>query len=511
MVKRAIVWFRNDLRLDDNESLLAAAKVADIIPVYVFDDRTYKGKTRQFGFAKTGIHRCQFLIEAVSDLRQRLRALGSDLVVRCGLAEDVIAQLADEFTTAWVYCNRERTQEEVVVQDRLEAKLWAMGQELRFNRGKMLYHTADLPFPVTHTPDQFTQFRKEVERIVQVREPAEAPLSLPPLPSGIDIGKMPEVKDFGWSDYEKDARAAFALKGGETEGLNRLRYYLSEGNLTRDYKESRNGLLGADYSTKLSPYLAAGCLSPKRVMAELRRYEEEKGANEGSYWIFFELLWRDFFRLMAKKYRNQIFMLEGPKQAGTPDLDQNENLLQLWIDGQTGVPFIDAAMRELSATGFMSNRSRQNVASFLVKDLKLDWRMGAEYFESQLVDYDVASNWGNWNYVAGVGSDPREDRYFNILSQARRYDPQGEYVRTWLPELSALSGDSAHRPDLLSHEEQKRYGIRLGVDYPKAVVDIGRWDRGGYQDLGAHRGGYKPGPGNRGHKGRKPKFRPQVW
>ena len=479
MDKRVILWFRNDLRLDDNESLLAAVQHGHVIPLYVFDDRTYEGATGLFGFRKTGVHRARFLLEAVADLRRRLRDLGSDLVVRVGRTEDVIEQLAQEVESSWVFCNRERTHEEVRVQDAVEQRLWNIGQELRYNRGKMLYHTADLPFPVSQTPDVFSQFRKEVERFVPVREPLDAPAELPVLPEGLDPGELPTLRDFGHDITDVDVRSALHFEGGETAALARLRYYLWDSDRARTYKETRNGLLGGDYSTKFSPWLAAGCISPKRIYHELRRYEGERGANDSTYWIFFELLWRDFFRLMAKKHRNDIFLREGPKGQRTPDWSTDRRAFDRWARGETGVPFVDANMRELNATGWMSNRGRQNAASFLARDLKLDWRMGAEYFESQLLDYDVASNWCNWNYVAGVGSDPREDRYFNILKQALRYDPDGTFVRTWVPELENVPTELLNRPDRLSSDQQRQYGVRLGVDYPNAAVDIARWDKSG--------------------------------
>lgn len=490
MSKRAIVWFRSDLRTDDNESLLDAARDTggEVVPVYVFDDRVYRGETHEFGFPKTGPHRIRFMRETVEDLRSRLRALGSDLVVRRGRTEEVLAGLADQTDAGWVYCNRERTSEEVRVQDALEKSLWDRGQELRYARGKMLFYTADLPFPVSHTPDVFTQFRKEVERIVQVREPLSPPGELKPLPDGLEVGEIPSFTDLKLEEEPPhDERAVLRFEGGESVALERLRYYLWKTDLAKTYKQTRNGLLGGDYSTKLSAWLAAGALSPKRVYHEVRRYESERGANDSTYWIFFELLWRDFFRLMTKKHGDAIFYRDGPKGEPVPEWSTNRRAFAAWAEGRTGVPFVDANMREINATGFMSNRGRQNVASFLVRDMKLDWRMGAEYFESLLVDYDVASNWCNWNYVAGVGSDPREDRYFNILSQAERYDPEGDYVRHWLPELAELPKDRIHRPDLLTDEEQRRYGVRLGVDYPNAVVDISKWAKGARKSRGASR------------------------
>lgn len=436
MKRRAIVWFRLDLRLHDNEALQDAMRNAyEVIPVFVFDDRVFKGKT-SFGFPKTGKYRAKFILESVADLRQSLRKLNSDLIIRVGNAEEILFDLAKASKTSWIFCNRERTQEEVRIQDTLEQKLWSIGQEMRYNRGKMLYYTADLPFPIQHTPDVFTQFRKEVERIVPVREPLARPnQTFNPLSIDLDPGEIPCLEDFGHQNFEPDPRAVLSFKGGETEGLKRLQYYLWETNFIKDYKESRNGLLGGDYSSKFSPWLSQGCISPKKVYHELKKYEQERGANESTYWLFFELLWRDFFRFMGKKYGNKIFQKGGTRGQIDPKWVEDTALLKRWTEGKTGIPFIDANMLELKNTGFMSNRGRQNVASYLSKDLNLNWQMGAEYFESMLIDYDVCSNWGNWNYIAGVGSDPREDRYFNIETQSKRYDPEGTYVKHWLAEL----------------------------------------------------------------------------
>ncbi len=474
--KRGIVWFRQDLRLHDNEALTEAlSHCSEIIPVYVFDERVFTGTTQWYGFPKTGKYRAKFIIESVEDLRRSLRRLGNDLIVRFGKPEDEIMSIAKQYKTSWVFCNRERTQEEIDVQDALEKRLWSIGQEMRYSRGKMLYYTADLPFPITQTPEIFTQFRKEVERVVKVRKPLPAPSELPPIHPDIVPGEIPTLRQLGHEPYANDHRAVIDFQGGETAGMERLKYYLWDSDRAQTYFDTRNELLGGDYSTKFSAWLAQGCLSPKMIYWELKRYEEERGENKSTYWIFFELLWRDFFRLMAKKHGNNIFFKGGMKEDPDKRLRSDRKLLQLWVEGRTGVPFIDANMREIKNTGFMSNRGRQNVASFLVNDLKVNWQMGAEYFESVLIDYDTASNWCNWNYIAGVGNDPREDRYFNILSQARRYDPAGDYVKHWLPELSYLPPEKVHRPDTLSGKEQQEMHLTLGADYPKAMVSTRRW------------------------------------
>jgi len=473
----SIVWFRQDLRLHDNEALTdALASAPTVIPVYVFDERTFGGKTTRFGFEKTAAHRLKFIIESVEDLRKSLRDRGSDLVVRVGKPEDIVAQIAREHRAGYVFCNRERTKEEVQVQDALESNLWEIGQELRFVRGKMLLHTADLPFPVTHTPDTFTQFRKEVEKIVPIRKPFPIPTEgYSDLTDIIELGEMPTLSDFGLKEIARDERACLTFVGGETAALERLEHYFEGTASLARYKETRNGMIGADYSSKFSPWLAQGCLSPKYIHFKIKEFESKHKANESTYWLIFELMWRDYFRLQMKKHGDTIFLKGGTKGEPREDLNEDEKLLRVWMEGRTGIPLIDANMRELAATGFMSNRGRQIVASFLINDLKISWQMGAEYFESMLIDYDPCSNYGNWNYIAGVGADPRENRYFNILSQARKYDPEGDYIRHWIPEISMLPKDGIHQPDNIPAHEAEEIGFLHGSTYPKPMIDVSRW------------------------------------
>lgn len=473
LVRRAIMWFRQDLRLHDNEALQEALNAAqEVIPIFVFDERRFMGRTK-YGFRKTGKYRAKFIIESVKELRASLRALNSDLIVRVGKPEEIIFKLADQAKSSWVFCNRERTRDKVTVQDTLEKNLWSIGQELRFSRGKMLYYTADLPFPVTHTPDSFAQFKKEVERYVSIREPLAAPSKpFTTLTAAIDPGQIPTLEDLGHADFEEDARAATSFKGGEKEGLSRLQNYLWGTNAIQNYHLTQNELSGEHQSTKFSAWLANGCLSPKMIYHELKKYESARGAEKSIYQVFYGLMWRDFLRFMAKKHGDKLFEEGGIHGQETLRLKEDFDLFQRWIDGKTGVPLIDANMREIKHTGYMSNRGRQNVSSFLVNDLKVSWLMGADYFESILIDYDPASNYGNWNYVGGVSNDTKENRYFNILSQARRYDPNGAYVKKWIPELEGVPSDKIHQPDRLSSQEQEQHHIRIGDDYPPAMVSL---------------------------------------
>jgi deoxyribodipyrimidine photo-lyase len=468
MNKKAIIWFRQDLRIHDNEAISDALQsTKELIPVFVFDERTFKGKTR-YGFHKTGRYRSKFIIDSIKDLRASLHKRNLPLIVRIGKPEEIISEIAAEYKTSWVFCNRERTTEELYVQDQLELKLWTIGQEVRYSRGKMLYYTADLPFPITHTPDTFTTFRKEVEKITIIREPIDicfdgAENGAPEL----EEGDIPELADFGF-----DQNFEPYLQGGESEALNRLNFYLWESKGIATYKETRNESEGMQYSSKFSSYLSQGCLSPKLIMSELKKFEKEVIQNESTYWMFFELLWRDFFRLMAKKYERKIFLNGGIKGTPRDDLSDNKKLFQIWSDGQTGYPFIDAHMRQLNATGFMSNRGRQNVASFLINNLAVNWQLGAEYFESLLIDYDPCSNWGNWNYLAGVGTDPREQRVFNVVKQSKKYDPEARLIRKWCPELNPLPSNMIHYPAQFSSAELDDYGIVLGKNYPKPIIKV---------------------------------------
>lgn len=296
-----------------------------------------------------------------------------------------------------------------------------------------LYHAQDLPFSLHHIPDVFTNFRKQVEKESPIRVPFPKPAAI--VSPEIEMLQLPSVEEFGLQRIPVDSRAALHFKGGETEALQRLESYFFETKAISTYKETRNGMIGENYSSKFSAWLSLGCLSPRQIYAELKRYEGRHGANESTYWLVFELLWRDYFRFMMKKYRNQFFMQNGIKTSDTLPNAHNEALFDTWKNGETGNDFIDANMRELNLTGFMSNRGRQNVASYLCNNLGLDWRYGAAYFEQQLVDYDVCSNWGNWAYLAGVGNDPRGNRIFNIEKQANDYDKDKNYRNLWLSKM----------------------------------------------------------------------------
>eukprot|EP00667_Euglena_gracilis_P007028 EG_transcript_7094 len=505
----ACVWFRNDLRVHDNlcltcaASLVANKQCSAVLPVFFFDPRSF-GVT-PFGNLKTGALRGQFQLESVLDLKHRLRALKSDLLVIVGQPEDHLPALLPPGSV--VLAQEEVTSEELAVDRQVEGALKPRARLVR-EWGATLYHRDDLPFPATLAtmPDVFTPFKEAVERKCTVR-PLLPPVGVGclPLPPNIDhLGFFPTFELLPYSSpvspLSPDPRTAFPFKGGETEALRRLQYYLFDSDLVAKYFETRNGMLGADYSTKFSPWMAFGCLSPRKVFHEIKAYEKKRVANKSTYWVVFEMIWRDFFRFFAIKHGNTIFHPSGPARQRR-QWSSNADHLRRWKEGRTGLPLVDANMRELAATGWMSNRGRQNVASYLALDLQLDWREGADYFESLLVDYDVCSNWGNWVAAAGL-TGGRLNR-FNIAKQSKDYDSDGAYVRCWILELAKVPSRRIHEPHLMSAAEQKEFGVQIGVDYP-APPSLKELPKGlGRAEGGQGYGGRKGGKGGSG-QGRPP-------
>lgn len=428
-MKKILYLHRNDLRFHDNPVLEAIYKEqCEFLPVYIFDEDDYK----QFvlsGVNRAGKFKRKFVFDSVLQLSRQYSKHGSTLVWEHGSTQEIVSEIIRNYGITDVYMVKEHTHYEVV----REKELVETNPSVRFNfiEDRTMIHTDDLPFQLSEIPSLFTHFRKAIEKDLSIRELCSEIKSLPitiTVESDAHIS-LDEVKNLLKIDDNLELR----FKGGENEGLKRLHYYLDETRYLSKYKETRNGLLGDDYSSKFSPWLAVGALSPRKVYWAVKEYEEKYGANESTYWLIFELLWRDFFRFMTMKHGKRIFLLQGIQETkAVVKFNRDKIQFEKWCTGETGQPFIDANMRELNATGFMSNRGRQNVASWLVHDLGLDWRLGAEYFESLLLDYDPCSNWGNWMYLAGVGNDGRENRRFNPERQASMYDSQGEYQRRWL-------------------------------------------------------------------------------
>ncbi len=428
-MKRSIVWFTSDLRLNDNETLFQAINQSDeIIPVYCIEEEYFK--TTEFGFKKTGNFRTQFLLESLADLDKTLREKGSGLIVVKGRPETEIYKIAEKYKVQKVFTKIEVGSEELDTQSKVEIELKKINVTLETFDTTTLYHPDDLPFIINSIPDVFTDFRKRTEKDAKVRNVFSAPTFI--TSPAIEKLNLPTLPELGLENFIYDTRTAYLFKGGENSGIKRVFHYLSETHAIATYKETRNGMIGQNYSSKFSPWLALGCISPKMIYHEIKKYESNNVANESTYWLIFELLWRDYFNFMMRKYPTHFFTLNGINKRKFLNNKHELSLFEKWKTGQTENDFINANLIELNQTGFLSNRGRQNVSSYFCHNLKLDWRYGAAYFEQQLIDYDVSSNWCNWAYIAGVGNNPRGVSVFNIEKQADDYDKNKLYRNLWL-------------------------------------------------------------------------------
>ena len=428
--KISLVWFKNDLRVNDNQSLSKAiAESENVVATYIFDPRQFQ--ETKYGFKKTEKFRAQFLIETVQDLKQNLEALNIPLFVYFDYTETCIAELEEQFKFDAMYCQKEWTDEETKILEVVK-DTWDSEFPIHESYDQFLFHPDNVPYELEKIPRVFTEFRKKCEKYCEIRPETKITSTLAKTNLVENNTTIPTLKDLGLNEIKTEAHSAFPFKGGETEALKRLEHYFFETKKLGFYKKTRNGLVGIDYSSKFSTWLANGSISAKTIYWKIKAFEKARVKNQSTYWLIFELIWRDYFKYVSLKHGNKLFRIGGILEKDY-QWKTNQNKINQWINGETNEPFVNANMIELKKTGWMSNRGRQNVASYFAKNLELDWRIGASYFESVLLDYDVHSNYGNWMYVSGVGNDPR-DRKFNVKLQAERYDGNGKFQRLWLQD-----------------------------------------------------------------------------
>lgn len=449
----------NDLRLHDHPALQAALRThpeqVDFVyvwgpPSVAWGEFSYRPTLPEPRPPRISPARERFLLESLLDLARRVR-----LTILEGEPHRVIPQWAQQNRLTALYAHREWAPEEIAYQEAVASALARRGILLHLLESNALYDQAQLPFPLEGLPGLFTRFRQLVERSVEVKLPLPAPESVPSPP-------VPE--SVAWLQHRLERLPApsprsFPFEGGEIPGQKWVKTYFEGPVFT--YQQTRNGFIGQTFSSHFSPWLALGCVSPRWVYAALRQAEKAHGANDSTYALFLELLWREYFRWLVARFGGRAFSAGGLRGYKLP-WRRDPRLYHAWVEGRTGYPLVDAAMRELAATGWTSNRARQIVASFLTKNLFVDWRWGASYFETQLIDYDVYSNWGNWLYQAGVGTDGRGFRWFDPVRQAKLYDPQGEFIRLWVPELRPLSAPKLFMPEP---------AMRPALGYPLPLVD----------------------------------------
>jgi deoxyribodipyrimidine photo-lyase len=457
MATTALLWYRRDLRVADHRALTLAVREFDrVVPVFVLDDALLHGR-----FASTP--RTAFMLGCLRSLDEALRERGSGLVVRHGRPEQELVALAAEAGAQAVLWTSDVAPYARARDARVTSALRDAGVLARPQGGS---YVVDVSKPRTRAGEPFTVFSPfhrhwlELERRTVHRAPAE----LPALPRALGEGRLPAVEDLGLACRPCEGAAAPFCEPGETAARAALRRWL-EGPI--DAYGDTHDLLAEAGTSGLSPYLRWGCISA----GECERRAARHGGDGARAWIR-QLCWREFYAHVLLTHPGNARLEHQPRYR---DLEwvHDDDALEAWRAGRTGYPLVDAGMRQLARTGWMHNRARLVVGSFLTKDLHLDWRLGEAHFEALLLDGEPAQNNGNWQWVSSVGVDPAPyfRRIFNPMLQQRRFDPDGVYVRRWVPELRDVPDERLVEPWTMSGEEQAAAGCVIGRDYPAPIVE----------------------------------------
>jgi deoxyribodipyrimidine photo-lyase len=452
-----LLWFKNDLRLYDNESLHYAVQQCDQI-ICFYSVEPYLFETLNLGFKKTDINRFKFLEQALKNLQNNLENIGGHLIISSKSAVVEIPLLVRQHKVSIIFAEEEYAFEELQIKANIIEQL----PNIKFNFywGKTLYHIDDIPFSIAKIPLTSKAYRIPVSNQSQPRSTFKAPLQITSPTDAIST-KFPSYSSYGFTSEEYQRHQPY-LDGGEDEALKRLQYYTIESQLLTGYRWTRNKSLGLDYSSKLSPYLALGCISPRTIYEAVKEYEITIKKNQSTWWLIFELVWRDYFTFKGMRFGNAIFRTTGISNKEKP-FENDLEKFKRWQNGTTGIPFIDAHMRQLNETGYMSNRGRVNCASYFIHDLKIDWTWGAAYFESKLIDYDVSANWMNWHMQAF------EIYYTNPVHQSLKYQ-SNEFIATWVAELKSIKDNSIHAPWFFPE-------LNTSTTYPKPIEIYPKWLR----------------------------------
>ncbi|MGC3973280.1 MAG: deoxyribodipyrimidine photo-lyase [Nitrospira sp.] len=475
---RGLVWFRRDLRLHDNPALAAACKECkEILPLFVFDGPLLRRQV--FGSACVG-----FMLGCLEELRRSLGEQGVTLVWRMGEPIDTVLRTVQECAVDAVYWNRDYEPAAVARDRTVQQRLAQQGCLVRTFKDHVVFEAEEVR-GLTGAPFQrysayrdrwWTQWRSAVPPLLPVP-------SFPSASPAVKVSAWPTAQELG---YES---APMWIEPGEQAARARLQWFLK--GPVHSYVSGRN-LPAQDGTSKLSPHLRFGTISV-RTMVQAALHSLSKGGQVSRpdvYTWIDELVWREFFQqvLMAfPRVTEGPFKVKPGLPAPRPAGSDCDRLFAAWCEGRTGYPIVDAGMRQLNQTGWMHNRVRMVVASFLVKDLRIDWQSGERYFMRHLVDGDVAANNGNWQWCASTGTDAMQGyRIFNPTLQSEKFDPDGQYLRRYVPELTSVPTKWIHEPQLMPQEEQRRAGCRIGSDYPEPIVNH-RHARQEYLDLGKQR------------------------
>ncbi|HEV2873536.1 MAG TPA: deoxyribodipyrimidine photo-lyase [Thermoleophilaceae bacterium] len=445
----ALLWLTRDLRLHDHPALRAALdRGGRVVPVFCFDDRLLRGR-------HASGPRTQFMLECLADLDERL---DGTLVVRHGPPERELPALAREAKASELHLSADsgpfaRRRIERVAEAMREA-----GVECFAHPG--LHAVDDLEELRTRAGGPYTVFSPFHRSWLEAprREVLGRPRSLGPLPPGVRKRPLPSLADLGLEQEVEEP-----LPGGERAGRARLAEFLRAG--VHDY-DTNHDALGSDRTSRLSPYLHFGCLSPREI-------EERLPRGEGPDAFRRQLCWRDFYHHVLLHFPRNAGSEFQDRYRGAISWSRAERSFEAWCEGRTGYPLVDAGMRQLRREGWMHNRARLVVGSFLTKDLGIDWRWGERWFMRLLIDGDEANNNGNWQWIASVGVDPQPffRRIYNPARHQKRFDPNGDYVRRYVPELRDVPDRHLAEPWTMPEDVQRECGCVIGQDYPEPIVD----------------------------------------
>ncbi|WP_086970000.1 DASH family cryptochrome [Vibrio coralliirubri] len=442
MKKIGLYLFTNDLRINDNALLYQASQIVDELVCVVVEPILSHYSSQFAQEQQYGAHRTAFISQSISDLTINLSGLDQTLIVlkqdhdKSDNVKDSLNEIISALNVTHLFANAHCGHDERQLVQSTLADCPNLTATQTHN--STLFELDDFSFTLDKLPRSFTKFRKLIEHLA-VDTQSLTITTLPPAP---DLTEMSHFHSKASFFMTNDLTSEQSFKGGETSGSIHLEHYFSYDYASR-YKQTRNALDGIENSTKFSPWLALGCISPKTICRHLSRFESHHGSNDSTYWIYFELLWREYFYWKSMSLKSSLFTGSYTKPVVAESSNPSASLnFAKWKSGNTNYPIVDACMRQLNATGYMSNRGRQLAASCLIYELGVDWRHGAAYFESQLVDYDVASNWGNWAYIAGALNQPvhnnqtksqsqPKSRHFDLTKQTEMYDPDHVFINQW--------------------------------------------------------------------------------
>jgi deoxyribodipyrimidine photo-lyase len=447
-----VVWFRRDLRIHDHPALVAALRSGEgAVPVFCLDPRLLQGRYRSGP-------RTQFLLECLSDLDASLRERGSRLLIRVGDPARELPALAQQVGAAYVHVSedvgpfaRRRDRRVWNALDRAGVALCSHPGLFTLDEPWALRTTEDRPY-TTFAPYHRAWLRASRRAVI------EAPSELAPIESSLSSEDLPSLHELGL-----EQEVSHPLQGGERAGRQMLARFLSR--RVDDYDRHRD-LPAKDATSRVSPYLHFGCVSPRQI---------EHGLPPGTGPAAFrrQLCWRDFYAQVLIHHPTNSRSEYQQRFRGRLRWSRSRQNFAAWREGQTGYPLVDAGMRQLRREGWMHNRARLVVGSFLTKDLGIDWRWGERWFMRLLLDGDEANNNGNWQWIASVGVDPEPAtrRMFNPTRQQARFDPGGEYVRRYVPELANVPDAYLAEPWKMPADVQAQAGCVIGLDYPEPIVD----------------------------------------